>query len=77
MKLAPSDYCVAVKQFSQNPELYGFFLNSSPKRHSKFSLLKLKNHDIVYMISFLAQAGAKIASLTTSSPPGDGFTRRC
>ncbi len=36
----------------QNPELYGFFLNNSPKRHPKFSIVKLIFLDLVILISF-------------------------
>jgi len=36
----------------QNPELYGLFLNSSPKRDPKFSIRKLKFSDLVILISF-------------------------
>ena len=36
----------------QNPELYGLFLNSSPKRGPKFSIRKLKFSDLVILISF-------------------------
>jgi hypothetical protein len=64
MKLAPSySFCCNETISPQNPELYGFFLNSSPKTRPKFSIVKLIFTDLVILISLVSAGLGERAGL--------------